>query len=94
MNIPAAQISEAWALIESAHPDCTIAVKTNMWKHMTHEGANPYYRISHNVSVFESWKTAAAFGRDPDCEVVCFADIDALLKWAKDGAKIEEVADV
>jgi hypothetical protein len=93
MNIPASQIEEAWSLIESAHPDCVIAVKTDMWKHISYEGATPHYRIGYDVSVFETWKTAAAFGRKPGCEVVCFRDVDALLQWAKDGAKIEEVAD-
>jgi hypothetical protein len=93
MHIPAAQIQEAWALIEDAHPDCTIAILTNMWKHVTHEGATPHYRIGCNVSIFEPWSSVGDSGRTPDCEVMTFDDAGSLLQWAKDGATIEEVAD-
>ena len=91
MNLPVAQITEAWALIEAAHPDCTFAILTNMWKHILHAGATPSYRTGCNVSIFEPWSSDSCVA--PACKFQTFADADALLQWAKDGAKIEEVAD-
>lgn len=90
MNLPVAQIAEAWALIEAAHPNSTFAILTNMWKHILHAGATPSYRIGCNVSIFEPWTGESCVA--PACKVLTFADADTLLKWAKAGAHIAEVA--
>lgn len=92
MNIPAAQIEEAWVLIEAAHPDCTIAVTVGLWKNYSHTDATPRYRIVHDVTIFEPLSIVEHLRREPRCDAICFKNIDDLLQWAKDGAKIEEVA--
>lgn len=85
MDLPAAQIEEALALIEAAHHDSSVSVRVGMWRHV-HGDTSRRSRLTLDVTVFQP-------GSNQMCEVASFPDADALLQWAKDGAKIEEVAD-
>lgn len=78
------QLAEVQTLVEAAHPNCTIGVKIGLWKHV-YANDTERFRATYDVAVFEPHGSL-------DCKVMCFHDADALLQWAKDGAKIEDVA--